>query len=62
MLGKLATPFVHPITRHDMRVSIEAGFRHGELPAALGVSHRVRESVSWRGSLRIFAQRTNQSA
>jgi len=55
-LGKLATPFVHPITRHDMRVSIEAGFQKGELPAALGLDHRVRESVSWRGSIRIFAQ------
>jgi hypothetical protein len=62
LLGKIAAPFIHPITRHDMRVSIEAGFRHGELPAALGLDHLVQESVSWRGSLRIFAQRTNQSA
>ena len=62
MLGKLATPFIHPITRHDMRVSIEAGFRRGELPAALGLDHLVQECLSWRGSLRIFAQRTNQSA
>ena len=57
-LGKLATPFVHPITRHDMRVSIEAGFQKGELPAALGLGHRVRESVSWRGSIRILAERS----
>ncbi|MFM2199091.1 MAG: hypothetical protein RLZZ505_2523 [Verrucomicrobiota bacterium] len=55
-LGKLATPFVHPITRHDMRVSIEAGFQKGELPAALGLARRFQESVSWRGSIRIFAQ------
>jgi hypothetical protein len=56
LLGKLATPFVHPITRHDMRVSIEAGFQKGELPAALGLARRFQESVSWRGSIRIFAQ------
>ena len=58
LLGKIAAPFVHPITRHDMRVSIEAGFRRGELAAALGLGLRVRESVSWRGSIRIFAQRS----
>lgn len=57
LLGKIASPFVHPITRHDMRVSIEAGFRRGELPAALGLNHHVRESVSWRGSIRIFAEK-----
>jgi hypothetical protein len=62
LLGKLAAPFVHPITRHDMRVSIEAGFRLGELPAALGLGHRVRESISWRGSIRIFADKSKQSA
>ena len=57
-LGKLAIPFIHPITRHDMRVSIEAGFRHGEIPAALGLGQRVRETVSWRGSIRIFAEKS----
>ena len=32
-------PFgLHPITRHDMRVSIQAGFRGNELPAALGLA------------------------
>jgi hypothetical protein len=58
LLGKLATPFVHPITRHDMRVSIEAGFQKGELPAALGLDLHIRESVSWRGSIRIFVEKS----
>jgi len=60
IMGKLATPFIHPITRHDMRVSIEAGFRPGELPAALGLESlgfRCRESSSQRGSIRIFGEK-----
>lgn len=60
LLGKLATPFVHPITRHDMRVSIEAGFRPGEIPTALGLeSHgfRFQETASQRGFIRTFAQK-----
>ncbi len=60
ILGKLATPFVHPITRHDMRVSIEAGFAQGELPDALGLAmhgFRFRESKDWRGAIRVLASR-----
>jgi hypothetical protein len=37
LLGKIAAPFIHPITRHDMRVSIEAGLSrkafHGVAPS-----------------------------
>ena len=60
LLGKLASPMVHPITRHDMRVSIEAGFRPGELPTTLGLDageFTISESSTWCGSLRMLALR-----
>jgi hypothetical protein len=60
LLGKIATPFVHTITRHDMRVSIEAGFRPGELVAALGLAKlgfQFQETASQRGFIRTFAQK-----
>lgn len=60
LLGKLATPLIHPITRHDMRVSIEAGFRPGELPTALSLEtlhFRHRETTSPRGFIRMIAQK-----
>lgn len=60
LLGRLATPFIHPVTRHDMRVSIEAGFVDGELPATLGLDRdrfTIRESSTWRGSQRMLAYR-----
>jgi hypothetical protein len=63
ILGKLATPFIHPITRHDMRVSIEAGFRTGEIPASLGLENlgfRIQETASQRGFIRTFAQKNIQ--
>jgi hypothetical protein len=60
LLGKLATPFVHPITRHDMRVSIEAGFAHGELAQTLALAQHgfvFREITDWRGAIRLVCQR-----
>lgn len=60
LLAKLAAPFIHPITRHDMRVSIGAGFRIGEIPAALGldrIGYRFRESSSQRGFIRMIAKK-----
>jgi hypothetical protein len=62
LLGKLATPFIHPITRHDMRVSIEAGFAPSELAAALGLpekGHVIRETNDWRGAIRLVCQRSD---
>jgi hypothetical protein len=49
-----------PVTRHDGRVSIEAGFRQDELPRLLGLdpttwSWRVEET--WVGSSRLVAER-----
>jgi hypothetical protein len=51
-------PFVGRATKHDMVVSIRAGFIPGELPNVLGLDPadwRVREETSWRGGLRVLA-------
>lgn len=58
--GSMMTPFVNRVTRHDMRVSIEAGFVPGELPAWLGLDPsdwEISERSSWRGGLRVLASR-----
>ncbi len=60
LLGKIAAPFVHPITRHDMRVSIEAGFAPGELAKTLKLEDqgfKFREMTDWRGAIRVLASR-----
>lgn len=60
LLGKIAAPFVHPITRHDMRVSIEAGFAPGELAKTLKLEKqgfKFREMTDWRGAIRVLASR-----
>ena len=59
-LGNLMLPFVNRVTRHDMIVSIHAGFIRGELPALLGLDPdqwHISESCSWRGSIRVLASR-----
>jgi hypothetical protein len=60
LLGKIAAPFVHPITRHDMRVSIEAGFAPGELAKTLKLEEqgfKFLEMTDWRGAIRVLASR-----
>ncbi|MFD2257127.1 hypothetical protein ACFSSA_10595 [Luteolibacter algae] len=60
MMGKLAHPFIHPITRHDMHVSIEAGFVPNELASQLhldGKGFIIKETSTWRGSIRVIASR-----
>lgn len=56
-LSKLAAPFVGRVTRHDMPVSIRAGFLPGELAAALalGADWSIFESPGPFGSLRFLA-------
>lgn len=59
-MGALLHPFVNRVTRHDMRVSIEAGFRGGELAAILiggddEWDFRLRET--WIGSHFLSAER-----
>ncbi|MFN9821318.1 MAG: methyltransferase [Akkermansiaceae bacterium] len=59
-LAKLATPFIHPITRHDMRDSIEAVIIQNENPSLLAFeSHgfHFQETYTWRGSQRVLAWR-----
>lgn len=56
--GGLLWPFIGAVTRHDMPVSVRAGFRPGELAGLLGLEKwRIEESVDWRGSLRLVAWR-----
>ena len=60
MDARFMLPFVGRATKHDMVVSIRAGFVPGELPELLelaGPEWRVREETSWRGGLRVLASR-----
>jgi hypothetical protein len=53
-------PLINGVTRHDMRVSIRAGFAGGELPRLLGLdagTWKVFESCTWRGAQRMVALR-----
>ena len=61
-LSRLLFPFVGPVTRHDMAVSIRAGFRRGELADGLRLDPAewaFREQVSPAGILRFCAWRTS---
>lgn len=55
----LFDPFVNGVTRHDMRISIGAGFRKGELAFALGLGNdwEIRESMTILGAYRLEAWR-----
>lgn len=60
MDARIMLPFVGRATKHDMVVSIKAGFVPGELPELLGLTGpdwRVREETNWRGGLRVLACR-----
>ena len=60
LMAKLAAPFIHPITRHDMRVSIEAGFVPGELDELLDLKKNgfnVIETTDWRGAIRLHCKK-----
>lgn len=59
-LARMALPLAGEVTRHDMPVSIRAGFLKGELPSLLGLDPglwNVKEYESERGSLRFMAIR-----
>ena len=51
-MGKLMHPFVNHVTRHDMKVSIEAGFQSGDLPILLGDNWLWHEESNMFGSIR----------
>ncbi len=57
--GYLLCPFVNRVTRHDMVVSIRAGFKRGEMPVLLGLGDdwEIREEVSLLGACRLLAWR-----
>lgn len=57
--GKLLWPVINEVTRHDMMVSIRAGFQKGELPGFLNLGREWewREEVSLLGGLRVLAWR-----
>ena len=58
--GYLLHPFVNHVTRHDMMVSIRAGFRRGELPQFLGLDPQrweLREGSTLLGAHRLLAWR-----
>jgi hypothetical protein len=58
-LGSCLLPFVGDVTKHDMMVSIRAGFVAGELPELLGLSDqwKISEQSDWRGGHRMLASR-----
>ncbi len=60
MQGYALFPFCNEVTRHDMMVSIRAGFVKGELASKLGLTKgwTWRETVTRRGGLRLSALRS----
>jgi 2-polyprenyl-3-methyl-5-hydroxy-6-metoxy-1,4-benzoquinol methylase len=59
-LARTLCPFVNPVTRHDITVSVRAGFQVGELAAALNLSSdqwRIEESTTLLGAYRFQATR-----
>ncbi len=57
-LGWLLWPLINHVTRHDLHVSVRAGFRAGELPELLGLrtgGWAWAERTTWRGALRFLA-------
>jgi len=56
----LLLPFVNRVTRHDMPVSIRAGFRRGELPRLLELGAKrweICERINGLGAYRLSARR-----
>ncbi|MEN8693874.1 MAG: class I SAM-dependent methyltransferase [Akkermansiaceae bacterium] len=58
--GRLLFPLLNDVTRHDMMVSIRAGFVAGELPKLLDPEGHWdwKEEVSLLGGIRVLASRT----
>lgn len=58
VLGHLLRPLINRVTRHDLHVSIDAGFAKNELGNLLNLAYwRIRETSTWRGSRRVVAWR-----
>ncbi len=60
LLGGLMHPWINRVTRHDMHVSIRAGFATGEIASLLGLGAdrwSICETSTWRGTRRVLAFR-----
>jgi hypothetical protein len=60
LLGNLMHPWINRVTRHDMHVSIDAGFAAGEMGRLLDLKPdrwSICETSSWRGARRVVACR-----
>ena len=60
-LGALMHPWINRVTRHDMHVSIRAGFATGEITRTPGLDParwRFEETSTWRGARRVIGWRT----
>ena len=55
--GRLIFPIINDVTRHDMLVSIRAGFCGSEIPALFGSDYQWKESYGLFGGLRIHGTR-----
>jgi 2-polyprenyl-3-methyl-5-hydroxy-6-metoxy-1,4-benzoquinol methylase len=56
ILGRLMHPWINRVTRHDMHVSITAGFTRGEISRSMRLESgrwQSRESSTWRGARRV---------
>lgn len=61
--GRLLFPFLNKVTRHDMVVSIRAGFRAHELAAALGAGiagQEIAASETLLGAYRVLLRRNSR--
>lgn len=57
LFGRLIHPFINRVTRHDMHVSIDAGFTPGELPELMRLSSKcwqIQQDSTWRGATRVL--------
>jgi len=57
IFGKTAWPFINDVTRHDMHVSIDAGFILGELPEIFGNAWEWEEKTTLTGALRTIGRK-----
>ena len=60
VLGATMWPAINRVTRHDMHVSINAGFAVGEMTDMLGLTKeawRIEETSTWRGARRVLGCR-----
>ncbi|MBK1881073.1 class I SAM-dependent methyltransferase [Luteolibacter pohnpeiensis] len=58
--GRLLHPCINRVTKHDLHVSIDAGFSAGEIAEFLGLNPsvwKIREQSNWRGSRRVVGCR-----